>query len=59
MKITSQFVALAMLFLYLIGAINGVGYSIYIGEWVTAVCVFILAVMAFPQAREYWKTLTE
>ena len=41
-------------FAYLIGTVNGIGYSIYIGEWVTAVCVLVLAVMAFPTARNVW-----
>lgn len=52
MKITSQFVALAMLFLYLIGTINGIGYSLYIHEYVTAISVAVLAVMAWPTASK-------
>lgn len=43
-----------ILFAYLIGTVNGIGYSIYIGEWVTAVCVLVLSVMAFPTARYIW-----
>ena len=39
---------------YVIGTINGIGYSIYIGEWVTAVCVLVLAVMAFRTAHNVW-----
>ncbi len=46
-----------ILFAYAIGTINGIGYSIYIGEWVTAVCVLVLAVMAFPTARYIWNEL--
>lgn len=42
---------------YLIGTVNGIGYSIYIGEWVTAVCVLVLAVMAFPTACYVWDQL--
>ena len=53
----NKFLALIMLFAYLIGTINGIGYSIYIGEWVTAVCVVVLSVMAFPMARNCWKEL--
>jgi len=53
----NKFLALIMLFAYLIGTINGIGYSIYIGEWVTAVCVAVLSVMAFPMARNCWKEL--
>ena len=47
-----------MLALYILGSINGVAYSIYIGEWPTAIGVAVLAYMAFFKAREYWKTLT-
>lgn len=43
-----------ILFTYLIGTVNGIGYSIYIGEWPTAVCVLVLAVMAFPTAHYIW-----
>ena len=37
-----------VLMAYLIGTINGIGYSLYIGEWPTAICVAVLAVLAFP-----------
>ena len=40
-----------VLMAYLIGTINGIGYSIYIGEWPTAICVAVLAVLAFPVVR--------
>ncbi len=53
----NKFLALIMLFAYVIGTVNGIGYSIYIGEWVTAVCVAVLSVMAFPMARNCWKEL--
>ncbi len=53
----NKFLALIMLMAYLIGTVNGIGYSIYIGEWVTAVCVAVLSVMAFPMARNCWKEL--
>ena len=46
-----------MLFLYLIGTVNGIGYSIYIGEYVTAVGMAVLAFMAWPTAANYWKYL--
>jgi hypothetical protein len=41
-----------MLLLYLLGTINGIGYSIYIGEWPTAIGVAVLSVMAFPTAKD-------
>ena len=53
----NKFLAFVMLVAYVIGTINGIGYSIYIGEWVTAVCVAVLSVMAFPTARNCWKEL--
>lgn len=39
------------LLLYLIGTVNGIGYSIYIDEWPTAIGVAVLAVMAWPTAK--------
>ena len=45
------------LFLYLIGTINGIGYSIYSGEWVTAIGVAVLSVMAFPTAKKMFNYL--
>ena len=46
-----------MLLLYLLGTINGIGYSIYIGEWPTAIGVAALAIMAFPTAKKYYQHL--
>lgn len=40
---------------YLIGTVNGIGYSLYIGEWPTAICVAVLAVLAFPMVRSIFK----
>ena len=48
---------LLVLFAYLIGTVNGIGYSIYIGEWMTAVCVLVMAAMAFPTVRCFWDEL--
>lgn len=47
-----------MLFLYVIGTINGIGYSCYIGEYVTAIGVAVLTFMAWPTAVNYFKYLT-
>lgn len=46
---------LLMLFLYAIGTIAGIGNCIYIGEYVTAAGIAVLAVMAWPTAVNYWK----
>lgn len=46
-----------MLMLYLLGTINGIGYSIYIDQWPTAIGVVALAIMAFPTAKKYYQHL--
>lgn len=48
-----------MLCLYVLGTINGIGYSLYIGEPVTAAGVAVLSYMAFFKAREYFINLGE
>ena len=48
-----------MVFLYVLGTINGIGYSIYIGEYVTAIGVAVLAFMAWPTAYSCFKKLTD
>ena len=45
------------LLLYLIGTINGIGYSIYIDEWPTAIGVAVLAIMAWPTAKKMYRYL--
>lgn len=52
-------ISLILLFLYVIGTVNGIGYSIYIGEWPTAISVAVLSVMAFPTAKYHWKEFKE
>lgn len=41
--------------LWLLGAIGGVGYSIYCEAWVIAVGVFANAVLAFFKVKEIYK----
>ena len=48
-----------MLALYVLGTINGIAYSCYIGEYPTAIGVAVLAVMAFPKAKEYYHKLID
>jgi hypothetical protein len=48
-----------MLALYVLGTINGIAYSIYIGEYPTAIGVSVLAVMAYPKAKEYYHKLID
>lgn len=41
--------------LYVIRVIGGVGHTLYIHEYVTAVGVSVLACMAWPTAVNFWK----
>ena len=47
------------LFLYLIGAVNGIGYSCYIHEYPTSIGVLVLSVMAWPTAKKWYNELME
>lgn len=46
------------LFAYVVGAIGGIGYSIYGGSWPIAICIAVLAAMAFPTAKKFFQELT-
>lgn len=46
-----------LLLLYALGTINGIGYSIYIDEWPTAIGVAVLTIMAFPTAKKFFNHL--
>lgn len=48
-----------MIALYVLGSINGVAYSIYIGEKPTAIGVAVLSYMAFFKAREYYRNIAK
>lgn len=52
-----NFIYMTLLGLYVLGTIGGIGYSIYYGEWITAIAIVVLAVMAFPKAKEYFDYL--
>lgn len=54
-----KILALILLFLYAIGTVNGIGYSLWIGEYVTAISVAVLAAMAFPVAKKCWQELND
>lgn len=54
-----NFLYIFILLAYAIGTINGIGYSIYIHEYVTAICVAVLAILAFPSAYYYFTKLTK
>ena len=42
---------------YSIGTVVGFGYTLYINEPVTSICVALLGVMAFPTAKKFWQEL--
>jgi hypothetical protein len=44
----------AMICLYLLGSIGGLGYALYNKAWLVAIGVAVLAYMAFPKAKEYY-----
>lgn len=44
---------------YVLGAIGGLGYALYSKAYLIAVCIVVLAIMAFPKAKEWWKGLME
>ena len=45
------------LVLYALGTLNGIGHTIYIGEYPTAIGVTVLSIMACPQAVKYYRHL--
>lgn len=54
-----KFLCSFFLMAYIIGSVNGIGYSLWVGEWVTAACVLVLSVMAFPVARNVFSEWTK
>lgn len=54
-----KYIYFFLLFLYAMGAIGGIGHTIYIGEYVTAACIAVVAFMGFPTAVNYWKYLND
>ena len=44
---------------YVIGAIGGIGYSIYSRAYIIAICVAVLAGMALPTAKKWYKSLID
>lgn len=50
---------LVMLALYVVGAIGGIGHTLYIGEYVTAAGIAVLTFIGLPTAVNYWKFLND
>lgn len=42
---------------YVVGAIGGLGWTLYCKAWFIAVCVAALAVMAFPTLKDCFNKL--
>lgn len=43
------------LFFALMGFIGGIGYCLYSGAWVIAICIVVLGGLAYPTAKEWCK----
>ena len=43
---------------YAVGVLGGLGFSLVGHGWFIAACVAVLAVLAFPKAKEFFKNLT-
>ena len=54
-----QFFYFIMICLYILGAIGGLGWVLYSKGYVIAVGVVAVAVMAWPNVKEYYNKLTE
>lgn len=52
-----QFISFIGICAYTMGTIGGFGFSAWGGSWPVAIAVLILAVMAFPTAKQLWKNL--
>ena len=54
MKQILNFIILALAF---VGLVGGIGYTIYSGAYPIAVGIAVLAYLAYPQAKEMFKSL--
>lgn len=54
-----NFLAFFGLVAYVLGSIGGFGYAMYSKAYLIAVCIVVLAIMAFPKAKEWFKALME
>ena len=53
------FICFALICLYVLGTIGGIGYACYNHAYLIAVGVAAVALMALPQVVKYFKILTE
>lgn len=54
-----KFAYLIILFAYVMGTIGGIGYACYVHEWVIAIAVAVVGVMAFPTAKNIYLNMME
>lgn len=54
-----KFAYLIILFAYVMGTIAGIGYACYVHEWVIAIAVAVVGVMAFPTAKNIYLNMIE
>lgn len=52
---TKGFIYMFLLMAYLMGTIGGIGYACFSKAYVIAAAVAVLAVMAFPKAKEIFE----
>lgn len=57
MTAVKKILAFFGLIAYVIGSISGVAYSLHIHQTPTALCVAVLAGMAFPTAKKWYNFL--
>ena len=53
------FIYFALICLYILGTIGGIGYACYNHAYLIAVGVAAVALMALPQVIKFYKSLTE
>lgn len=42
---------------YMVGALGGFGYACYLHKYFIALCIVILAIMAWPQVKKFYNKL--
>ena len=55
----NKLLAFAILCLYVLGTIGGLGYLLWLHKWAIAVGVLALAVLAWPKFLDAFKQLAE
>ena len=45
------------LWAYILGSIGGFGYALYSKAYLIAICILVLAILAFPTAKSYFQKL--